>query len=68
MSIAEQIKDYHTARPSEDGYYDAMTIECEEKAVEIDQDWDNETTTYTFADGSAMVQTTEEFFAYGSAD
>jgi hypothetical protein len=49
MSIAEQIKEFHKSNVS------AMMDEATEKACSVDQDWDNESTIFIFADNSALV-------------
>lgn len=60
-NIAEQIKTFHTD-------YNEMLEEAEEAAMNIDQDWDNESTTFEFIDGSVLVVCNSEAFAYGSKE
>jgi hypothetical protein len=69
MNIAEQIKAFHTTTDKRNG---AQTInivellaECEEKATETTQDWDNEQTEFDFADGSVLI-VWRHASAYGS--
>mgnify|MGYP003653296842 CR=1 FL=1 len=74
MTIANEIKAAHIDLDMENGNesvkdYDKLVQECESKASDIDQDFDvNETTAYTFIDGSVLVW--NGFFkalsAYGS--
>lgn len=49
MNIAQQIKTFHNKSITE------MMEEAEEKATEINQDWDNESTEYDFIDGSVLI-------------
>ena len=72
MTIAEQIKSFH-AQVKENGEssvqdYDALVNECEEKAVSIDQDFDNGSTTYIFEDGSVLEWVGSELYTYDSKD
>lgn len=71
MNIAEQIKAFHIEINAENGSesvkdYDAFVAECEEKAGDIDQDWDTETTTYEFMDGSVIVLNNSDVHTYGA--
>lgn len=36
-------------------HYSVIIREANDAAVSVDQDWDNETTTYVFNDGSELV-------------
>lgn len=69
MTIANQIKAFYTTQTERGDKVDvsALTNECEEKAVTVDQDWDNESTTYVFADDSCIVCCGSEVSAYGCA-
>ena len=60
MTIAQQIKSFH------DGYLDAVA-EAEQQAVDVEQDFDAETTTFIFADGSCLVWSGSNLSAYGCA-
>lgn len=71
MTIAAQVKSFHVELDQNNGSesvknWDDFTAECEEKAIETDQDWDAESTTYTFADGSCIVSSSGHVSAYGS--
>lgn len=71
MNIAEQIKAFHIEINAQNGResvkdYDAFVSECEEKANDIDQDFDNESTTYEFVDGSVIVWNNSDVYVYGS--
>lgn len=68
MTIAEQIKSFHVNK--ENGFesvnnYDEFAAECEQKAIDTEQDFDAESTTYEFADGSVIVWSNSEVFVYG---
>jgi hypothetical protein len=65
MTIAAQIKSFHVENETVKNY-DDFTAECEEKAIETEQDMDLESTTYTFADGSCIVWSGSNVSAYGS--
>lgn len=54
MNIAEQIKRYHAENDIVESY-DDLVDECEEKAIDVEVDWDNGATTFEFADGSVLV-------------
>lgn len=64
MTIAAQIKSFNTENEIVENWAE-FTAECEQKAVETDQDWDAESTTYTFADGSCIVVSNDQVRAYG---
>jgi len=49
MSIAEQIKEFHKSNLL------ALMEEATERACSVDQDWDNESTIFIFADNSALT-------------
>jgi len=65
MTIAAQIKSFHVENETVKDW-DALTTELDDKAVETEQDWDLESTTYTFADGSCIVSSCGNVSAYGS--
>lgn len=67
MNIAQQIKSFYTTQSESVVKYDHCGIydECEEKAVDTQQDYDAESTTYEFADGSVLVSCCGEYSAYG---
>lgn len=65
MTIAAQIKSFHMENETVKNW-DDFSAELDQKAVDTDQDWDLETTTYTFADGSCIVLSGSEVRAYGS--
>lgn len=60
MSIAENIKHYC------DEFKKDIVIECEDLTNDVEQDWDNETTTYTFSDNSCIVMCGSQILAYAS--
>ena len=70
MTIASQIKASYTAANQNTGRetydHDGIFSECEEKAISTEQDYDAESTTYEFADGSVIVSCNGEYNAYGS--
>ena len=70
MTIASQIKASYTAVNPDTGRetydHDGIFAECEEKAISTEQDWDAESTTYTFADGSVLLSYNGEYRAFGS--
>jgi len=62
MSIASDIKAFYNSD------YTEVLCEAEERSVrEADQDYDLETSTYTFADNSVLVFCNGEVNAYGCA-
>jgi hypothetical protein len=69
MNIAEQIKafyvfvDQYTGAQTFD--WQPMLAECEQKGTP-EQDWENETTEYIFADGSVLKVWNQEVTAYGA--
>lgn len=69
MTIAQQIKSFHIEidRTGAESVKndDDFVAECEQKAVDIEQD-DAESTTYEFVDGSVIVWSNAEVFVYGS--
>ena len=66
MTTAAQIKAFHQDSIGQ-VQVDPLVAECEQMAVTIDQDWDAESTTYIFADGSCIVCCGPEVSAYGCA-
>ena len=64
MTIANQIVAFHTEENTVN--IANLMVECEEKAINSDQDWDNESTEYEFADGSVIVVCNNEARHYGS--
>jgi hypothetical protein len=66
MTIAQQIKAFHQDSIGR-VQIEALVAECEDAAVTTDQDWDAESTTYIFSDGSCIVCCGPEVSAYGSA-
>lgn len=70
MNIAEQIKafyvfvDQYTGAQTFD--WQSMFAECEQKGTS-EQDWENETTEYTFSDGSVLKVWNQEVTTYGAA-
>jgi hypothetical protein len=79
MTIADQIKQFHVESKvyefeNDTSYsiknWNDFVQECEEKSVNIDQDWDAESTTYEFADGSTLVwcgeNVVENIWTYGT--
>ena len=68
MTIASQLKAFYT-HSDENGRevydHEGIFAEAEQKAVDTDQDIDNESTTYTFADGSVLVSCNGSYCAYG---
>lgn len=67
MTIANQIKAFHTNQATADIDMPNLMSECEEKSITTDQDWDAESTTYTFADDSCIVVSGAHVSAYGCA-
>lgn len=70
MNIAEQIKRSNIVINKENGLeqienYDELFEECENKAVNIEQDMDFETTTYEFIDNSVLVICNSSIYVYG---
>ena len=71
MNIAEQIKAFYVEINMENGResisdYEAFVTECQEKSNDIDQDIDNESTTYEFVDDSVIVLSNSNAYVYGS--
>jgi hypothetical protein len=66
MNRAQQIKAFHQDYLGR-VRIESLVSECEQEAVTTDQDWDAESTTYIFADGSCIVCCGPEVSAYGSA-
>jgi hypothetical protein len=73
MNIAQQIKAFYVAINPANGSetfdkssWEIMIEDCEEIAQEVDQDWDNETTSYTFYDGSVLVICNRQVSVYGA--
>lgn len=68
MTIAEQIKSFHINKENlltRVKNYDEFVSECEEKAIDVEQDFDAESTTYEFVDGSVIVWTGSDVYCYG---
>ena len=65
MTIAAQVKSFHVENETVKNW-DEFNAELEQKAVDTEQDWDAESTTYTFVDGSCIVVSCSEVRAYGS--
>lgn len=53
MNIAEQVK--YASQKNDIFDFKVLTEQSELRAVDIEQDWDAESTTYTFADNSCLV-------------
>lgn len=70
MTIANQILAFYTKTTEfgDDVNVPDLMGECEQKAVNKNQDWDNESTTYEFADGSVIVVCNNEARHYGSKE
>lgn len=66
MNIAEQIKQFHTGQEAIE--YQEFVSECESKAVDVEQDFDAESTLYEFADGSVLVWSGAEIHTFGCRD
>ncbi len=60
MNIAEQLKAFHGDNLNE-------LMEEAERIGEASQDWEAETTVYTFVDGSVMAIWNTDVTTYGSA-
>ena len=58
MTIAQQIKAFYVNINPENGIetfdWQGLIDECDEKGV-AEQDWEYETTTYNFIDGSVLI-------------
>lgn len=70
MNIAEQIKG-HFSQYTESGWVtdvSALMDDAAERAQRVEQDWDNEATSYHFVDGSALVVSGPFVSTYGSAE
>jgi len=67
MTIANQIKAFHTTQDGADIDVPNLMNECEVKSITIDQGLDSESTTYTFADDSCIVVSGPFVSAYGCA-
>ncbi|UNY40584.1 hypothetical protein KLER11_gp52 [Pararheinheimera phage vB_PsoM_KLER1-1] len=67
MNTAQQIKAFYTTITESGEQVDvsALMDECQEKAKDVDQDWDAESTTYEFVDGSVIVVCNSEVSVYG---
>jgi len=67
MNIAQQVKSAAT-EANESIDFKALVEQAELRAVDTEQDFDAESTTYTFADGSCLVWCGEFVSVYGSKD
>ena len=66
-TIAENILGETTSRTGMDLYEYRLSV-CKRLQEDIDQDWDNETTTYYFSDGSYIVDHNGELKAYTESE
>lgn len=73
MNIAEQIKAYYSEFSPSLGYYivpvtafSELIEEAEEKAIDTEQDWDNESTMFVFVDKSCLVIQNQTVSTYGT--
>jgi len=71
MTIAANLKSHYVDLDVSTGLevikdYDSFVSECEDKSEDIEQDFDNESTSYSFVDGSVIVWSGSEIRAYGS--
>ncbi len=64
MSISETIKSGF----NHSNDWDNLLEECQSQSREIDQDWENESTQYTFVDGSCIVICGGGVSSYGCSE
>jgi hypothetical protein len=70
MTIAGQVKAHHIDinECEKVKSYSALVAECEEIAIDVTQNWDHESTEYTFADNSVLIWCNSDISVYASKD
>lgn len=66
MNTAQLIKIRHTDSNNQITDYDAFVADCENLTDDVEQNFANETTTYTFADSSVLVWSAFAVLVFGS--
>jgi hypothetical protein len=73
MNIASRIKAFCVSINQTNGVetfgdfdWKILIEDCEEIAQDVHQDWENETTSYTFYDGSVLVIFNRQVSVYGA--